>query len=313
MKKLLTGLIVASGFAAFAQLPYTWTMGTNPGWTAISGSGATLQWRPGCTVVSTNCTGTYNNNSNSYYVSPVINASCADASTISVTFTAHGNIEYGYDFMFIEYSLDNGTSWINPYGAGVGWTGNFGVAPGGTIPAITLPATNSIRFRFNFRSDESFAYGGYKLTDFDIVCNIVLPVEMYSFTGKRAGNVNQLDWITLSENDNDYFDIEWSSNPEADIWSNIGMIPSKGNSGDKQTYAMIHSNPSVNKQNYYRITQVDQDGTRRTFEELVLVDNTMKEIPLKEVVNLLGQPADVNTPGLVIYVYEDGTKVKKYQ
>lgn len=312
MKALLTGLIMASGFAVFSQLPYTWTMGTNPGWTAIAGSGATLQWRPGCTVVSTNCTGTYNNNSNSYYVSPVINATCANATTISVTFTAHGNIEYGYDFLFIEYSTDNGVTWINPYGVGVGWTGNFGAAPGGTIPAITLAANNNMRFRFNFTSDASFTYGGYKLTDFDIICNVVLPVEMYSFTGKRVGSENQLDWTTLSEKDNDYFDVEYSTSPETDTWSSIATIHSKGDASTKQTYSMIHSNP-VNKRNYYRITQVDKDGTRRTFEDLVLVDNTMKENPVKEVVNLLGQPVDADTPGLVIYVYEDGTKVKKYQ
>ena len=313
MKKLLTSLIVASGFAVFGQLPYSWNMGVNPGWTAIAGSGATLQWRAGCTVVSTNCTGNYNNNSNSYYVSPIIDATCANASTISVTFTVHGNIEYGYDFMFIEYSLDNTVSWINPYGAGVGWTGNFGAAPGGTIPAIILPATNNIRFRFNFTSDASFNYGGYKLTDFDIVCNVVLPVELYSFTGKRVGSENQLDWITQSEKENDYFDVEWSTNPEAEIWTSIGTVQSKGNSTEKQSYVMMHSSPSVTKKNYYRITQVNDDGARRIFEELVLVDNTMKENPLKEIVNLLGQPADANTPGLVIYVYEDGTKVKKFQ
>jgi len=312
MKKLLTGLIVASGFAAYGQLPYNWIMGVNPGWTAIAGSGATLQWRGACTVVSTNCMGTYNNNSNSYYVSPVIDATCPNASTISVTFTAHGNIEFGYDFLFLEYSLDNAATWINPYGVGVGWTGNFGNAPGGTIPAIVLPATNNIRFRFNFTSDASFNFGGYKLTHFDIACNVVLPVELYSFTGKRVGNVNQLNWTTLSEKDNDYFDVEWSSNPEAQIWSTIGTVSSNGNSSDQQTYAMIHSNPT-SKKNYYRISQVDKDGTRRTFEELVLVDNTMKETPLKEVINLLGEVIDADTPGLVIYVYEDGTKVKKFQ
>ncbi|TSJ46609.1 hypothetical protein [Fluviicola chungangensis] len=308
MRGLLTGLIVASGFAAFSQLPYSWTPGTDPGWT----SSGPLQWRSGCSVVTTNCTGTYNNNMNTTYTSPSIDASCANASTVSVTFTAYGNAEYTYDFMFIYYSTDNGATWINPYGAGIGWTGNFGSSPGSTIPAIVIPTSNNIRFRFNFQSDNSFTYPGYKLTDFDVVCNVVLPVEIYSFTGKRTGSENQLNWITQSEKDNDYFDVEWSVNPEADIWSRIGTVQSQGNSSEKQTYGFVHTNPSGGK-NYYRITQVDLDGTRRTYEELVVVDNTMKEIPVKEVVNLLGQPADENTPGIVIYVYEDGTKVKKYQ
>lgn len=308
MKGFLTGLIVASGFAAFSQLPYSWTSGTDPGWT----SSGPLQWRPGCAVVTTNCTGTYTNNMNTTYTSPSIDASCTNASTVSVTFTAYGNAEYTYDFMFIYYSTDNGVTWINPYGAGIGWTGNFGSNPGSTIPAIVIPTSNNLRFRFNFQSDNSFTYPGYKLTDFDVVCNVVLPVEIYSFTGKRTGSENQLNWITQSEKDNDYFDVEWSVNPEAEIWYGIGIVQSQGNSSEKQTYGFVHTNPSAGK-NYYRITQVDLDGTRRTYEELVVVDNTMKEIPVKEVVNLLGQPADENTPGIVIYVYEDGTKVKKYR
>jgi hypothetical protein len=310
MKKLLTGLAAALGFAAFGQLPYTWNAGVNPGWTS-DGNG--LQWRAGCGYVTTNCNSNYSNNMNTTYTSPVINASCSNATTISVTFTAFGNIEYQYDFMFIEYSLDNGATWINPYGVGTGWTGNFGASPGGTIPAIVLPTSSNVRFRFNFQSDNSFVYNGYKLTDFDVVCNVVLPVEMYTFTGKRLGSENQLEWITLSEKDNDYFEIEWSANPEAELWSDIAIITSKGNSSEKQQYGFVHANPSMGKKNYYRITQIDKDGTRRTFDELVVIDNTMKENAVKEVVNMLGQAVDKDTPGFVIYVYEDGTKVKKYQ
>ncbi|WP_300664477.1 hypothetical protein, partial [Fluviicola sp.] len=78
-------------------------------------------------------------------------------------------------------------------------------------------------------------------------------------------------------------------------------------------YSAVHSNPAAGKKNYYRITQVDQDGTRRTFDEITVVDNSMKENQLKEIVNLMGQKVNENTPGLVIYIYEDGTKVKKYQ
>ena len=309
MKKLITSLIVATGFTAFGQLPYTWTAGVNPGWTS---DGAGLQWRTGCNYVTTNCTGSYSNNMNTTYTSPSIDASCANASTISVTFTAFGNTEYTYDFMFIYYSLDNGATWINPYGAGIGWTGNFGSSPGSTIPAITLPSSSNIRFRFNFQSDNTFTYTGYKLTDFDVVCNVVLPVEIYTFTGKRVGSENQLDWITQSEKNNDYFDIEWSVNPEAEIWTSVGTVESQGNSSEKQTYGFVHSNPSISKRNYYRITQVDKDGTRRTYDDLVLIDNTMKENAVIEIVNLMGQKVSEHTPGLVIYIYEDGTKVKKY-
>lgn len=311
MRRLLTAWMVATGFAAFSQLPYTWTSGTDPGWAS---SGA-LQWRSSCNYVTTNCTSNYSNNLNTTYTSPSIDASCANASTISVAFTAFGNAEYQYDFLFILYSLDNGATWINPYGAGIGWTGNFGSSPGMTIPAITLPASSNIRFRLNFQSDNSFVYTGYKITNFTVSCNVVLPVEMVSFTGKRVGNENSLSWATLSEKNNSYFDVEWSVNPDAELWTSIAQVNAygTGNSEMKENYSVVHSNPAVGKKNYYRITQVDKDGTRRTYDEWVVVDNSMKENPVKEIVNLMGQQVTENTPGLVIYVYEDGTKVKKYQ
>ncbi len=304
--------MVATGFAAFSQLPYSWTPNADPGWNTPNGP---LVWRSGCSAVTTNCSGQYGNNLNSSYISPVINATCGDASTIAVTFTAYGNTESGRDFLYFEYSLNNAATWINPYGAGVGLTGSFGSSPGTTISPIILNATNNIRFRFTFISDGSGNTSGVKITDFDIACNVVLPVEMTSFTAKRLENTNCLSWITLSERNNDYFDVEWSVSPEAELWTTISNISAygTGNSDAKQSYSTVHSNPAMGKKNYYRITQVDKDGTRRIFDEMTVVDNSMKENTLKEIVNLMGQRVNENTPGFVIYIYEDGTKVKKYQ
>lgn len=308
MKQAFTlWMAVFGSMTAFAQLPYTWPTAADPGWT----NAGPLQWRPGCSVVSTNCAGVYANNMNTTYTSGSINASCANASTVSVTFTANGNIEYGYDFLFIYYSLDNGATWINPYGVGVGWTGNFGA--GTTIPPIVLPTSNNIRFRFNFQSDFSWTYTGVKITDFDVVCNVVLPIELSWFDGKRMGNENVLQWQTLSEKDNDYFDIEWSTDPEFGSWTSIGTVKSEGNSTEAQNYTLIHDSPSCSKINYYRITQTDFNGEKYTLEDMVAIDNSMKQIPVVKIINLLGQEVDASTPGLVIYVYEDGSNVKVYQ
>ncbi|MNU70572.1 hypothetical protein D3C71_599820 [compost metagenome] len=304
-------MMVAMGFAAFSQLPYTWVSNVDPGWNSPNGP---LVWRPGCSAVTTNCSGNYGNNLNSSYISPVINATCGNASTIAVTFTAYGNTDSGRDFLYIEYSLNDGVTWINPYGAGVGFSGSFGSFPGTTISPIILNATSNIRFQFTFQSNGSINSTGVKITDFDIVCNLVLPVEMASFTGKKVGSENQLNWVTLSERNNNYFDIEWSIDPEAGFWTSISKISAfgNGNSDLTQNYSTVHSNPAIGKMNYYRITQVDKDGTRRVFDEMTVVDNSMKENSLKEIVNLMGQKVNENTPGLVIYIYEDGTKVKKY-
>lgn len=313
MKKLLISMMAVLSLTAFSQLPYSWIPNVDPGWSAADGG--PLVWRFGCAAVTTNCSGQYGNNLNSQYVSPVINAVCGTSSTISVTFTLNGDIEAGQDFLYFEYSLTNGDNWINPYGTGVGLTGNFGPAPGTTISPIILNATSSIRFRFTFQSNGSVNSSGIKITDFDVACNVVLPIELISFTGKRVNNNNMLIWTTLSEQDNDYFDIEWSVYPEFDAWTSILRVDAYGggDSQAEQTYVGMHTGPVTGKTNYYRITQVDKDGRKKTFQHLVSIDNQMMENASKEMVfNMLGQMVPEDTPGFVIYIYEDGTKVKKF-
>lgn len=310
MKMLLTGMMLTIVFDSFTQLPYTWGSNVDPGWNSPNG---TLIWRPGCSAVTTNCNGQYGNNLNASYTSPSMDATCGNSSSISVTFTVYGDTESGQDILYFEYSENDGATWINPYGNGVGLSGSFGSFPGETVSPIILNATSNIRFRFTFNSNGNINSSGVKITDFDVACNVALPVEIASFTGKKTGNGNLLNWATLSESNNDYFDIEWSAHPEMDLWTGVLQVSAfgTGNSDLRQDYSVLHSNPSAGK-NYYRISQVDKDGTRRTLEELVLVDNTRKENPVKEVVNLLGQIVPEDTPGIVIYLYEDGTKIKKY-
>ena len=212
MRNILTYLMIVLTQFVCAQLPYSWTPGVNPGWTTgNTGSGNTLTWNAGCSVVTTNCTGQYSNNQNTTYTSPNINTTCASASSVNITFSASGNIESGYDFMFIEYSLNGGTTWINPYGAGTGWTGNFGA--GGTIPAVTVPTSATFKFRFNFQSDFSNRSSGYKIYDFDIWCNTVLPIELLYFDVKtKTCGMNEITWSTATEMNNDYFIVEHSTN-----------------------------------------------------------------------------------------------------
>jgi len=100
---------------SFSQLPYSWTAGVDPGWiSSNSGNGSALDWQNGCNAVAVNCGG-YANNQNTSYTSPVIDASCNNASTISIQFDFSGNIEFSWDFLFMEYSTDGGATWTNFY------------------------------------------------------------------------------------------------------------------------------------------------------------------------------------------------------
>ncbi len=240
----------------YTQLPYYWLSGVNPGWTSTNfGSGGTLQWRTTCNSVTTNCSGQYSNNQNTTYTSPIIDASCINASTINISFNISGIAESNFDFLFTEYSLDGGVNWINPYGPGIGLTGNAGTGLLWDLP--TIPTSPNFRFRFIFQSDGSVRTSGYKLTNFQMTCNVVLPIELISFTGKQVKDYNYIEWITASEINNDYFTLERSSDGEN--WAQIYYTPGAGNSNQNITYDFKDYN-FRNDINYYKLTQVDFDG-----------------------------------------------------
>lgn len=297
-KKLLVFLMLfIISQHSLSQLPYTWVTNTNPGWVS---NNTVLSWRPACMVVTTNCTGNYLNNTNSTYTSPVIDATCTNGSTISITFTASGNAEYLYDFLFVEYSLNGGATWINPYGAGVGWTGNFGAST--TIPPIVTPTSNNFRFRFNFVSDFTVTSSGYKLLDFDINCNVVLPINLIYFEGHKETNVNILSWKTESEVNNDKFIVERLVNETNNEWELVDVVYPN----DDKNYQLIDINFNRDSYNYYRLTQVDLNGSVEIFDKIVVINNKIDNKVIKSY-NYLGQEINDDSKGVVFNLMEDGS------
>ncbi|MCP4123353.1 MAG: T9SS type A sorting domain-containing protein [Bacteroidetes bacterium] len=67
-----------------------------------------------------------------------------------------------------------------------------------------------------------------------------------------------LEWQTASEINSDYFEIQRS----ADVlyWQTIGEVKGAGWSADVINYSWTDENP-LNGQSYYRLMQVDQDGS----------------------------------------------------
>lgn len=96
-----------------------------------------------------------------------------------------------------------------------------------------------------------------------------LPVALISFIGRPSGAQNLLNWITATEINNDRFEIERSANGHG--FHNIGMIPGKSNSQAAQEHSFRDSNP-IKGINYYRLKQVDKDGTF-AFSKMVAVEN----------------------------------------
>ncbi|RAK02317.1 hypothetical protein LX87_00437 [Larkinella arboricola] len=85
-----------------------------------------------------------------------------------------------------------------------------------------------------------------------------LPVRLVDFGGTSVANQVRLGWQTSYEQNSDYFTIERS--PDARAFEAIGRVSSKGFSERLQTYGFSDPAP-LKGTNYYRLRQVDRDGT----------------------------------------------------
>lgn len=102
-----------------------------------------------------------------------------------------------------------------------------------------------------------------------------LPVTFAAFTGRQAGNSIVLEWTTLSEKDNDYFEIERSI--DGVNYVTVGYVDGAGNSSSLLNYQFTDNAPEQG-QLYYRLSQVDFDGTREYADKVVTVYYTGGEL-----------------------------------
>ena len=91
-----------------------------------------------------------------------------------------------------------------------------------------------------------------------------LPVELLAFTAERAGaNSALLRWATASEKNNDRFEVEAS--PDGQLFQRIATVRGQGTSTQRHDYT--HPDPDLARYAsplvYYRLRQVDADGTAR--------------------------------------------------
>lgn len=98
-----------------------------------------------------------------------------------------------------------------------------------------------------------------------IECAAVLPVELVSFTAERKEEIVTLEWTTLSERNNDFFIVERSM--LMDDWESVSIVNGKGNTTEISDYKIKDIN-TESEISYYRISQVDFDGTTKLIKEL---------------------------------------------
>ncbi len=127
-----------------------------------------------------------------------------------------------------------------------------------------------------------------------------LPIKSLPLTITKENTTAILHWATLTEQNNDHFEVQRSV--DGTTFTTINKIASKGNSIDKVDYGFTDNTPLTGL-NYYRIKQVDKSG-KTTYGNVVSINFTSKDNALK----LFPNPAKDNVT-LSFYTKESGVLV----
>jgi hypothetical protein len=135
--------------------------------------------------------------------------------------------------------------------------------------------------------------------------NNILPITLLNFTAEKNGKSVLLKWTTASETNNDYFELEKST--DAINFRVVAKIKGAGYSSQLVDYSHEDSNPFTGI-SYYRLKQVDYDGTF-SYSEIKAInfdDSGREQVqffpnPTKGVVNITNLNANRD---YVINVYD---------
>ena len=88
--------------------------------------------------------------------------------------------------------------------------------------------------------------------------NTPVPVELAYFTAAAVDETSVLAWRTATESGNAGFEVQ--RNTLGSDWEVIGWVDGQGTSREMRDYTFVDDSPA-NGINYYRLRQVDYDGT----------------------------------------------------
>ncbi len=190
-----------------------------------------------------------------------------------LTFWTKYEIEEDWDCGRVQLSTNNGTTWIN-------LTGQYTVPASGKGTQLPLgaPIYHSLKqnwvketidlspyvsaqakLRFELKSDGTINKDGWYLDDIGIFNYAIVPVELVSFNGAALQNSISLNWSTATELNNDGFEIQKSTNLHK--WETVAFVKGAGSSSEKHIYNFSDNSP-IYGSNYYRLVQVDFDGSK---------------------------------------------------
>jgi hypothetical protein len=103
----------------------------------------------------------------------------------------------------------------------------------------------------------------------------ILPVTSLSLKGERVGNINKIQWTTLTENNCLGFELLRSNTNNGNDFSSVGFISSKAINGNSTALLLYNFDDAAATaiNTYYRLKQLDKDGNF-SYSNTILVKAT---------------------------------------
>jgi Secretion system C-terminal sorting domain len=170
---------------------------------------------------------------------------------------------------FMNYTIPNSPGPTPAAGAQYPWSGTVPITAttfNMDLSALTaLDGKSEVYFRLTCTATTAISASGTgaltgtnRIDNFIVTFNSVLPIELTSFNAIANNATTKLTWQTASEKNNSHFAIERSQNGET--FSSLGEVKGSGNSVTAHDYSFTDATPYKGI-NYYRLRQVDFDGT----------------------------------------------------
>ncbi len=205
----------------------------------------------------------------------------------TVRFKMQKNFDFGeYDFTVggddgYRLSIDGGATWI---------VDNYGYHG----YATTTSAVQVLDGTYNLVL-EYFEGGGQNRVTFDYNLIRPLPVSYLFFNAERVAAGVKLQWATVTEKNNDYFEVLKST--DGLKWKSLGQVDGNGTTNEKQDYQFVdyESSNAV----YYQLNQVDYDG-QSELSKFVFVGSNQQTGSLKVYPNPVIDHVDIEWSGRVV-------------
>ncbi len=164
-------------------------------------------------------------------------------------------------------STPNNTGFFDPGSdaGGPGFANHISASATGGIVVNSVSFTDPTHISINLNTN-GVPWGTYTITitnpdgqttTIPITIGSPLPIELLSFSAHAVDNGCELEWITATETNNDYFTIEKSYNGKE--FEEVIKVKGAGNSTQTQYYNLVDAHPYTGV-SYYRLKQTDYDG-----------------------------------------------------